>query len=58
MLERQTETPVATPYPSPRSPRAVQSRRNAIARRKLEKLRDRVLLRAALADVWDKTVGK
>jgi hypothetical protein len=58
MLESQTETPAATPSPSPPSPRAEQSRRNAIARRKLEKLRDRVLLRAALADLWDKTVGK
>lgn len=57
MLESQIETFAATPYPNPGSSRAAQNRRNAIARRKLEALRDRVLLRAALDDVWDKTGG-
>jgi hypothetical protein len=57
MLESQIETFAATPHPNPGSSRAAQNRRNAMARRKLESLRDRLLLRAALADVWDKTVG-
>ena len=53
MLENQIDTFEAVQPRYPRSSQAAQSRRNAVARRKLEALRDSMRLRAALADVWD-----
>jgi len=55
MLDSQIDTFEAVQSRYPRSSRAAQSRRNAVARRKLEALRDSMRLRAALADVWDDT---
>jgi len=55
MLESQTDTFEAVQSRYPHSSGAAQSRRNAVARRKLEALRDSMRLRAALADVWDNT---
>jgi hypothetical protein len=57
MLESQVDTLKAVQSRCPRYSRAVQSRRNAVARRRLEALRDRMRLREALADVWDSTGG-
>jgi hypothetical protein len=53
MLENQIDTFEAVQSRYPRSSQAAQIRRNAVARRKLEALRDSMRLRAALADVWD-----
>ena len=53
MLDSQIDTFEAVQSRYPRSSQAAQSRRNAVARRKLEALRDNMRLRAALADVWD-----
>jgi hypothetical protein len=55
MLESQVDTYAAVQSRYPRSSRAVQNRRNAVARRKLEAFRDSMRLREALADVWDNT---
>lgn len=55
MLDSQIRTFEAVQSRYPRSSRAAQSRRNAVARRKLEALRNSMRLRAALADVWDNT---
>lgn len=53
MLDSQIDTFEAVQSRYPRSSQAEQSRRNAVARRKLEALRDSMRLRAALADVWE-----
>lgn len=47
------ETPESAGWSVPRLARQEQRRRNTAARRKLEALRERTLLRKQLTDVWD-----
>lgn len=52
-----TDTPEAARSLIPRSSRQERDRRTAIARRKLDALRERERLRALLSDVWDEPAG-
>lgn len=53
MIENRNDTPEAAEPLISRSARDEQRRRNALARRKLEALREHKRLRLQLADVWD-----
>ena len=52
-----TDTPEVATSSIPRSSRQERDRRTAIARRKLDALREGERLRALLSDVWDEPAG-
>ncbi len=59
MFTQLSETPESAGRFVPRcSNREEQRRRNAAARRKLEALRERKLLRKQLTDVWDEPANQ
>ncbi len=55
MTDNRSGTPEAAEQLILRSQRDKQHKRNALARRKLEVLRERRRLRLQLADVWDES---
>ena len=57
MLETYAPASYRIPPPAARSTPEQQRWRNAVARRKLEAMRDLEHLRLQLQDVWDETAG-